>query len=452
MIDWELLRMTVAFNSFITVLNFLLIYWIYRRLTHAKVKFLLPGVLVLLEVLFINSSSTINLPFLDPLLLVIIASVYQKELPLKERLFFSVLSSVFVDIFSRFSAFYILSSYFSKDITSINHDALWLTMTYLLVIPFYFCVEYTITFDSRMYHSIVTQRNPYYWRILQCLSVSMIAYYIVVYGLLLLQELRLWPSAEITRQILVCTYGLIFLYLLSTLGKSAHKNIQDKMASEQARRVTNIEHYGNRMEQLYQEILVFEDEYKEMLEQLKKSCDSGDIDKIRATYQKLVGKNIDYYSSSHFELGRLVTIENSTLKSILSAKILEAEEKGIVISTEFPDVIKDTPMSNLDLAIVISILFDNAIEAAQRAVHPMIRMAFFKNFDSHLFIISNTTAEESINTSSIFELGMSSKGDDRGFGLSNVSQILDDYPMAMLSTSSSHFEFTQKLELLSSVV
>ncbi|MBM7643567.1 GHKL domain-containing protein [Streptococcus loxodontisalivarius] len=354
-----------------------------------------------------------------------------------------------MDIFSRFSAFYILSYYFAKDITVVNQNALWLTLSYLLVFPFYFFVEYTILFDRSLYHAI-TSKKKHYYRILQHLCVSMGIYYVVVYALASIQDLGLWELAPLARQFLVCTYGMLFIYLLSTLGKSAHKNIEEKIAEEQARRISNIEHYGQRMEQLYQEILVFEDDYKDMLRQLKESCDSNDIEVIRQTYNRILGKNIDYYSSSHFELGRLITIENSALKSVLSAKILEAEEKGITISTEFPDLITETPISSLDLAIVISILFDNAIEAALGTEQPTIRIAFFKNFDSHLFIISNATKEEQINTSHIFELGVSSKGENRGLGLSNVSQILDDYPMAMLSTSSHNFEFTQKLELLSS--
>ncbi|WP_231870889.1 GHKL domain-containing protein [Streptococcus pyogenes] len=52
-----------------------------------------------------------------------------------------------------------------------------------------------------------------------------------------------------------------------------------------------------------------------------------------------------------------------------------------------------------------------------------------------------------MNLSTIFERGVSSKGNNRGVGLSNVREILESYPTVTLKTVSNHFVFKQILEI-----
>ncbi|HFJ4919408.1 TPA: GHKL domain-containing protein [Streptococcus pyogenes] len=72
---------------------------------------------------------------------------------------------------------------------------------------------------------------------------------------------------------------------------------------------------------------------------------------------------------------------------------------------------------------------------------------FFEQFGKQILIVQNDTFEKQINLSTIFERGVSSKGNNRGVGLSNVREILESYPTVTLKTVSNHFVFKQILEI-----
>ncbi|MFR4844794.1 MAG: GHKL domain-containing protein [Streptococcus sp.] len=58
-------------------------------------------------------------------------------------------------------------------------------------------------------------------------------------------------------------------------------------------------------------------------------------------------------------------------------------------------------------------------------------------------VIDNTTREERIPVSRIFDEGVSSKGEGRGLGLSKVADILNRYPKVNLETRSCDHHFTR---------
>ncbi|WP_372429355.1 GHKL domain-containing protein [Streptococcus thermophilus] len=65
----------------------------------------------------------------------------------------------------------------------------------------------------------------------------------------------------------------------------------------------------------------------------------------------------------------------------------------------------------------------------------------------YLLAISNTISEEKTETKTIFERGVSNKGRERGIGLANVTEILDNYINVNLETQSNNFSFTQQLTI-----
>ena len=72
-------------------------------------------------------------------------------------------------------------------------------------------------------------------------------------------------------------------------------------------------------------------------------------------------------------------------------------------------------------------------------------IAYIKQDKYQRFIIKNSTKEESISITTIFQKGFSSKGTDRGIGLASIREILEYYPNVSLNTRSVAYEFTQDL-------
>ena len=76
-----------------------------------------------------------------------------------------------------------------------------------------------------------------------------------------------------------------------------------------------------------------------------------------------------------------------------------------------------------------------------------IDMAIFKSVSGSLIIIiENTIIDESLNIERIFEEGFSTKGSNRGKGLSTVKSIINSYQNVTLNTNIANGLFTLVIE------
>ncbi|MFQ7167261.1 MAG: GHKL domain-containing protein [Streptococcus sp.] len=143
-------------------------------------------------------------------------------------------------------------------------------------------------------------------------------------------------------------------------------------------------------------------------------------------------------------MARLVIIPDNTLKKLLSPKFCKQKKalKLRLIQNHLHDWDGDS-----DFIIVTSIFLDNAIEGAIQTQNPKITISFWEDHCSQLLSISNTISEEKTETKTIFERGVSNKGRERGIGLANVTEILDNYINVNLETQSNNFSFTQQLTI-----
>ncbi|WP_227985529.1 MULTISPECIES: GHKL domain-containing protein [Streptococcus] len=143
----------------------------------------------------------------------------------------------------------------------------------------------------------------------------------------------------------------------------------------------------------------------------------------------------------------MINIQDSALKSLLAAKSIQADEHDVAVTLEVPEVVKLQDMELIDFITIVSILFDNALEAAVDTSSPKVNVAFLNIGDKQMFIIENSIKEETINISEVYSFGHSSKGSDRGIGLYNVMKIIERYPNVSLNTRSQCHVFGQMLEI-----
>ena len=106
-------------------------------------------------------------------------------------------------------------------------------------------------------------------------------------------------------------------------------------------------------------------------------------------------------------------------------------------------------MDIIDLSRCLGILLDNAIEASLSSEKKRLNIAFIKKNSSILIIISNTFKGVIPPLSKIFKTGFSTKGKNRGLGLSNLSEIMNNYSNTTLDTSISDDRFIQNITISS---
>lgn len=278
------------------------------------------------------------------------------------------------------------------------------------------------------------------------LNISMILYYIFVKYFTYIEMYQQSPNLYY-REIIVVVYIILFLSSINILDRNLRERIQQQLSEQRELQLRNMSDYSQHIEELYNELRSFRHDYINILRSLKLGIDTHDLPAIEQIYNQVLKDSGQAFNQSKYDLGRLSNIHNDALKSVLSAKFLEAQNKGIEIGLEVPQEIKPQGMELLDFITIVSILADNAMEAAVETSHPVVSFAFLEQEGRQIFIVENTIKEFSIHSDTIFKKGFSTKGENRGLGLSNVQNIISHYPNVSLRTTSHDYSFRQELEI-----
>ncbi|KXT66925.1 Histidine kinase of the competence regulon ComD [Streptococcus gallolyticus] len=241
-------------------------------------------------------------------------------------------------------------------------------------------------------------------------------------------------------------YLILFFMMLIYINGTCKEKLEQEVLEQKDRQLADLSNYNKQIEHLYKEIKNFRHDYVNILSSIKTGIDNRDIDAISDVYQKVLAKSGQRIQGNRYNITNLINVENEAIKSVLSAKVLEAQDKGININIEVGDSFVNPKIDLLDFVTILSILIDNAIEGVQPDSNHSITVALIAGEEDAL-IVENTTLEEKIDISQIYSYGFSTKGTDRGIGLSNVIHILDNYPNVTLQTQSSHHIFKQTLKM-----
>lgn len=283
-------------------------------------------------------------------------------------------------------------------------------------------------------------------RILYLTNWVMVAYYILMQTLTYL-EYDIGLPTMAYRQFILVLYLVIFMGIIKQLDLHLRQKLQNQLDFQQALQLKSLEDYSNQVEDLYREVRGFRHDYANLLTTLRLAIEDSDIEQIRDIYLSVLKDSHKRLRASKYDIGRLVNIDNAALKSLLASKFLQANDNNVSVSLEVPEVIKPQGMELVDFITIVSILCDNAIDAAINAASPKLTISFWLVNNKQVFIIENTTKEERVDLSELYAFGHSSKGEGRGMGLYNVMKILERYPQVSLNTTSASYLFCQSLEI-----
>lgn len=205
--------------------------------------------------------------------------------------------------------------------------------------------------------------------------------------------------------------------------------------------------YTEQIEQLYNNLNSFRHDYLNILVSLEEGIREEDIEAISTVYHRVIKPTERVMKSNNYVLGKLRNLQINEVKSLLAAKIIKAQAEGVSVSVEIEEVTKQIYMDTVEFYRVLSILIDNAIEAAVQAQNPYFAIALIQDGDIQRIEIENSCENHPINLDDIYKKGYSSKGKDRGIGLYNVRQILDQNKYATLETYYESGVFVQTLIL-----
>lgn len=242
-------------------------------------------------------------------------------------------------------------------------------------------------------------------------------------------------------------FVISLISLLVYLKNTTQNYFNFQLAQQKQQQLDHLTTYTTQIEDLYKSINGFRHDYANLIVSLETSIQAGDINQIRSIYEDVLKNSPNLLNHGNHTLGSLTKIDIPGIKSILSNKIILALEKGIHIEFEIEQKWSTCHVDVFDYIRMLGILLDNAIEASEACSVAFINIAFITDNikQEHRLIIENSTNQEFINIGHIFQDGVTSKGANRGIGLSNMQHILSNYEQAHIETEYSNYRFRQTL-------
>lgn len=362
----------------------------------------------------------------------------------KNSFLFTFLPWVFVEVTSKLLQLYFFPWIFQINYLQVKDTPVLIALSYLLVYLIFHLIVKVFFID---FSALDIMGNNHTYQVRQRLLVGVTLAYIIL-SLVIFYASNVFPYMGLFIYLagsITVVYSILFILLFAQLNIYSKRRVKDQLAEEMIRHEESLEEYSHRLEKLYNDISQVKKDYLEGLKNMEDSIQRRDLPALKQEYAELLEKSGNSLTLSNYELSRLINLEITSLKSLFSAKVLEAENLGIKVNLELPDVISSTQIEALDLVVISSVFLNNAIEATVKSENPTLTISFFKNQDYLTLVIDNTTREERIPVSRIFDEGVSSKGEGRGLGLSKVAEILNHYPKVNLETRSCDYHFTQVL-------
>lgn len=381
---------------------------------------------------------------LDPIYFFIFSLFIRPNKPLSNHVFYSFSTATISDFMSRMVGYIILPTLFHQSYDYLTTQTWYVILVYALILPLYAFIHYVLHID---YGAIQMANSEMVSKTYQIMNITMVLFYILVQSSIFIEHYfpRFALIQAYHRYLIIYFYALVFLWGILNLNKISTRTVALIINEERQKHYRNLANYNHYLEAFYQEITDFRNKTRKNLLLLEESIESGDKKRIQKDFNAYIQNHKNPFPEQKYYLDKLVHLKISPIKSLISAKLLEAQEKGISVTIEIPEVISSLAMKDIDFIIVLSVFLDNAIEAAMDSHGKRIRLAMFMHDEAVNVIIENSSSVEKINLNQIFASGYSTKGHNRGIGLSNVMKIMNRYPNCILSTKSSNYTVTQHL-------
>ncbi|MGX0711338.1 two-component system, LytTR family, sensor histidine kinase AgrC [Staphylococcus epidermidis] len=278
----------------------------------------------------------------------------------------------------------------------------------------------------------------YYFIISFVLAIAFIYFYII-------SQTNLQENNSLKFYAIIFVSVIVFLSLvILLLSAFALREMKYK------RKLQEIEAYYEytlRIESINNEMRKFRHDYVNILTTLSDYIREDDMPGLRKYFNENIVPMKDKLKTRSIKMNGIEKLKVREIKGLITTKIIQAQEKRIPISIEVPDEIDRIDMNTVELSRIIGIIVDNAIEASENLEEPLINIAFIDNEESVTFIVMNKCSDDIPKIHELFEQGFSTKGDNRGLGLSTLKKLTDSNENVLLDTVIENGYFVQKVEI-----
>ena len=240
--------------------------------------------------------------------------------------------------------------------------------------------------------------------------------------------------------ILLCTY--ITVTVLKNIKLETNNKIESAKLEQQKKYILALEKNNN-------EIRKFKHDFNNIILGLDGYINNDDFDKekLKKYFNSTIMNFNNNIELNDIVIAKLNSIKVSSLKSLITNKVLVAQNNNIDVDINIQGEINDFYTDEMQLSRVLGILLDNAIEASLEVPNDKKIEVNIIQIDKTTDIqISNTFNNTGIPISDFNKEGFSTKGTNRGLGLSSAHEIANKLNI-LLNTEIDGNTFIQNLSI-----
>lgn len=419
----------------VVMLSFFILEKLYKQNWRKHLLFLFITVTC---VIVARGFSTLDLLVLFFLLFIFTYRLYPEKNPMQTIL--SITFSAMIEVVTSFASSKALGHiYFNLD-SGMNKN---LVLLILSILMWGFCVGFAFLLRDKLY--------PYLIRIKK-LNLLAIFLMIIVLTYQTISMIESYANNQYLFSMILLFYfivaGLIFLVL-----RSLSKNAILEAEAKNSRIISELQtSYVDEVKKQYQEIQKFRHDYTNLLSTVNYYLEHNKIGELKEFFATDMEKANAVLKENNLILDSLQNIESIGIRSIFYTKLLLAQEKNIDLQVEIRESFPEFhEISTVTLVRIFGIFLDNAIEELSGLEEGTLTIVAFKEQNQATYIIQNTTRKNFEDLKQLKQEGFSTKGKNRGLGLSNVEELLQNESHILLETRLAENQFIQQLTILSEV-
>ncbi|MGS0644587.1 quorum-sensing sensor histidine kinase AgrC [Staphylococcus hominis] len=351
----------------------------------------------------------------------------------------TVLSSSILMFFTNFIAF-VVEVLIQKIIYTFVLVDIVHTLTFALIsITFAYSLKFLLKKLKQSYLSI----NKNY---LIIISIVLVFSFIILY---------LYSKVQTVNISSLKIYGLIFIgiiiFFITLIIIISRYTLRELRYRRNMEEIETYYEYTLQIESINNEMRKFRHDYVNILTTMSEYIRENDMDGLKTYFNDNIVPMKDNLQMNSIKINGTDNLKVRAIKGLVTTKILQAQEKNIPISIEVPELIDHIEMNTVDLSRIIGIIIDNAIEASEELEDALIRIAFINVETSVMFIVMNKCKEDMPKIHELFQDSFSTKGDNRGLGLTTLKEITDTTENVLLDTTIENGYFVQKVEIINNM-
>ena len=226
-------------------------------------------------------------------------------------------------------------------------------------------------------------------------------------------------------------FFILFILISSSLLKNLHIKIEveaEKQKLEQQKK------YIESLEKNNNEIRKFKHDFNNIILGLEGYITSNEVNniKLRDYFYNNIKNLITKIELDNIVLSHLNNIKVPSIKNLLTNKIISAQNNDFKVNISVEDEIDNFYVNEMQLSRILGIFLDNSLEAGlELDNNRFIELIILKANKTIVIQITNTFKNTNLDIDKINESGYSTKGENRGIGLSSANDIISKHNMIL---------------------